>query len=60
MRRWPPRADLDDFLNHVAVLVAHIAGVHLHMVVAGDCGELNLNVAGGQLQEPQSFFICFL
>lgn len=43
---------LDDFLHDVAVLVAHVAGVHLDVVVALHCGQLNLDVAAGQRNLP--------
>ena len=43
---------LDDLLDHIAVIVAHIAGVELHMVSAADCGELQLQLAAGQLDGP--------
>jgi hypothetical protein len=36
-------------LNHVSVVVADIAGVHLHVVVAAHSGELHLQFAAGQL-----------
>ena len=40
---------LDDLLHYIAILVAHIAGVHLHMVVAGHRGQLDLDIPGRQL-----------
>lgn len=35
-------AHLDDFLDHMPVIVAYVAGVHLNMVVAGEGGQFHL------------------
>jgi len=43
---------LDDLLNDVAIVVAHITGVHLHVEVAGVCCQLDLQVSIGKLQRP--------
>ena len=52
---------LDDFLDDVAVVVAHIAGVHLYVEIAGIGRQLNLQGAAGQLlQQPtRSAYLAF-
>lgn len=42
---------LDDFLYHVAVIVANITGIHLYMVIAGTASKFNLQDAAWQLQK---------
>ena len=45
-------AHLDDLLHNVAVLVPHVARVHLHVVVALHRRQLDLYVAAGQRHLP--------
>ena len=40
---------LDDLLHHVAVLEPPVAGVQLHVVVAGDSGEVHLETSRARL-----------
>jgi hypothetical protein len=39
-------------LHHVAILGAHVRGVHLNVIVTGDGGELHLDLPVALLQLP--------
>lgn len=45
-------AYFDDLLDNVAVLVADITGVHLHVVVALNRGQLYFYITAGQFNFP--------
>jgi hypothetical protein len=43
-------ANLDDLLDDVAIVVAHITGIHLHVEITGICCQLDLQGSIGKLQ----------
>ncbi len=46
-------AHFDDLLHNVAVLVPDITGIHFHMVVALNRGQLYLYITAGQFNFPR-------